>query len=202
MVFAAFILLTLSVPLARSFSLIFKMHHRFHYGRDRALYELNRLYRVNRAYAEGLLARIKEQCVWCHRRVDWPKNPPDTPITSMDFGERILVDLKQLSRASYYLVVAICHWSSHCWLGLLASKHAEGVAKFLEGIVFEDVRRIRAGWKGALEEAKRTRKGGVSFPVNPEKVKTDATGSIFTVSVSQKHEDILQVGSYLSECII
>ena len=173
-----------------------KLHARFHYGRDRALNELNRTYTLNNVYARELLSRIKEQCPSCHRRLDMPKNPPDTPITSMDFGERILVDLKQLPRGGY-MIVAICHWSSYCWLGLIATKHADGVAKFLDEVVFADVKRIRAGWKKAREESEETRQGGVSFPRNPEEPQADTTASFFTISVNQDHRDMLQVCQFV-----
>lgn len=136
---------------------------------------------------------MKEQCEPCHLKLDFPKKPPDTPITSMEFGERILIDLKELPRRQGYLAVAVDHWSSYCWLMYLKTKHADGVAKFLESVVFRDIKLIREGWRKSREEAQTARRGGTSYPVNPEAAKTDTTGALFTVSVFEEHKDILEV---------
>lgn len=84
----------------------------------------------------------------------------------MDFGERILVDLKQLPRGGY-MIVAICHWSSYCWLKRLATEHVEGVASFLEEEVFHNIKEIRASWGGGCKESEETRQRRRELPCQP-----------------------------------
>lgn len=139
------------------------MHERYHYGRDRLLDKLNAKFCIPNGKAREIIARVSDQCPACLSKQQLPANPPTTPIISMDFGERILVDLKKLHTS--FIIVAVDHWSNYAWLGYLDNKEAEGVAQFLDS-VFEDIANIRASWKLAREEAASNRKGGLSFPVN------------------------------------
>lgn len=165
-------------------------HRNFHYGRDRALNEMNERYGIPNYIAKDLLARVKEQCHSCLSKAAFPRNPPTTPITSTDFGERILVDLKKLQQG--YMIVSICHWSNYCWLGYLKEKSAVGVRDFLDKRVFEEIDKIRASWAEAHEEWKKSTKGRVSFPVNPGEVKTNVSDPIVKISVFHNIDDTLQ----------
>lgn len=159
-----------------------QLHAQFHYGRDRALEILNATYLIPNATARDLLARVKRQCTSCSFKGNRPPNPPTTPITSMHFGERILVDLKQLLRG--FMIVVICHWSNYCWLGHLENKGAAGVAEFLE-TVFRYIDTVRGGWLDTHKESKAEAKGGVSFPVNRGEVKTQMQDEIFNFSLAE-----------------
>lgn len=93
-----------------------------------------------------------------------PPNPTATPIISLEFGERILVDLKQLQGRAGYIVVAICHWSNYCWLEYLRDKTADGVADFLTNKVFPDVERLRKSWRGGVRRIKEKRQSNTELP--------------------------------------
>lgn len=151
-----------------------QLHCRYHYGRDRTLEMLNEIYYVPNKAVREKFARVKDQCHSCSFKGGRPSPPPTTPITSMDFGERILVDLKAL-RDRHYMIVAICHWSNYCWLGYLENKGSEGVADFL-GEVFDNVQAVRKSWPSTHEESKKTTKGAVSYPVNEGEVRTHVEG--------------------------
>lgn len=109
----------------------------------------------------------------------------------MDFGERILMDLKQLEKG--YMIVVIDHWSNYCWLSYLPDKKASGVEDFLTNTVFPDIDAIRASWKDTHEESKRIAKGGVSYPVNRGEVKVEADNDDIQVSVMFDDDAYLQV---------
>lgn len=99
--------------------------------------KLNADYLIPNKYAKDVLADVKKQCETCIFKYTTPKHPPDTPIISMAFGERVLVDLKCL-KGSRQMIVAVCHWSNYCWLGYLPDKTAAGVSQFLKETVFEE----------------------------------------------------------------
>ena len=64
-------------------------HKSFHYGRDRALQKVNERYMIPSYIATDLMTRVKAQCESCLTKTAFPRNPPSTPISSTDFGERI-----------------------------------------------------------------------------------------------------------------
>lgn len=141
-----------------------------------------------------ILGRVKAQCNSCHERESMPPNPTATPIISLEFGERILVDLKQLQGRAGYIVVAICHWSNYCWLEYLRDKTADGVADFLTNKVFPDVERLRKSWRGAYEESKKSAKATRSYPVNEGELETgDNLETAFQLSLLKQHEDMQEV---------
>lgn len=92
--------------------LLKQLHEHFLFGRDRASEMLNELYIIPSPTRTALLSQVKEQCHSSFFKGNKPPNPPTTPITSMDFGERILVDLKTLTKG--FMIVTICHWSKFC----------------------------------------------------------------------------------------
>ncbi|CAM9416055.1 unnamed protein product, partial [Ectocarpus fasciculatus] len=114
-------------------------------------------------------------------------NPPHTPILSGDFGERVLVDLKDLGVMGY-MIVAICHWSNYCWLGHLDSKHADGVAVFLTE-VFEEIREIRESWKTARMDAAKSSTGGQSRPVNKSALDSPPAEDVTQVYVADTRDN-------------
>ena len=134
--------------------------------------------------------RISGQCESCQFKKQLPKNPPTTPIISLNFGERILVDLKQLHTG--YMIVAVDHWSNYCWLGYLDTKEADGVASFLTNTVFKEVEATRKSWKAAAEEADADRTGNKSFPVNSG-FSYDEGLKTCEISLYRDHDGMLEV---------
>ncbi|CAN0472760.1 unnamed protein product, partial [Ectocarpus sp. 12 AP-2014] len=168
-----------------------QIHQEFHGGRERARQMANLRYIIPRPILDDFLKRARASCHECVHKNQFPKKPPDTPIISSSFGERILVDLKTLPKYGY-MIVAVCHWSGYCWLGHLATKAGDGVAKFLGEVVFPDIDQIRDSWKTTHEESQAARIGGLSFP-NPysDLVDTgvgDAVTNLHVMGGIQDHE--------------
>lgn len=178
-------------PFSR-FCFAIQLHSTFHFGRDRALEKLNATYLVHNESAESLLTRAKAQCpVCCHNKA-MPPNPPHTPIISADFGERILIDLKNLGVMGY-IVVAICHWSNWCRLGHILSKTADEVTDFLL-TVFAEVEEIRGNWKAAQAKAAAERDGGgPSRPVNKSELDSIRSDRTTIISLRDERENELKV---------
>lgn len=113
------------------------------------------------------MATIKAQCALCEEKISAPKNPPHTPIMSAAFGERILLDLKEIRPRGFILVV-VDHYTGWCWCKFLPSKYADGVAAFLK-VVLEEVEAMRQSWPQAHREASTDKRNFPrSRPANQE----------------------------------